>query len=268
MSPSVDNLKKAAKRWLKALRAGDADARARFDRAWPDGPSSPVLRDVQHALAREHGHENWLALTRSSPVDDYLLAVNDRDAAALARLNAHYDRAFSFDDVVADARRRSYSYRQRLAHSDDKQLKREEAESLVAQDVGYGVAFTVDADERRITPARHLRAADWQQLIGTIREQRLSRVDAGGRMTDEALRELADADAVIDLDLSGSRALTADGLRALARMPQLECLNLTGVQVTDAALAVLRHLPKLREFAMTWTRGATDAGLAHLSSCD
>ena len=52
---SLDTLRKEAKRWLKALRAGDADARVRFERAHPAAPASPVLRDVQHALAREYG---------------------------------------------------------------------------------------------------------------------------------------------------------------------------------------------------------------------
>jgi len=56
---SLDNLKKEAKRWLKALRAGDADARQRLARAYPDASDTPVLRDLQHALAREHGFENW-----------------------------------------------------------------------------------------------------------------------------------------------------------------------------------------------------------------
>jgi uncharacterized protein len=59
---SLDNLRKDAKRWLKALRAGDADARARLRRAYSDAPPVPGLRDVQHALARERGHENWVAL--------------------------------------------------------------------------------------------------------------------------------------------------------------------------------------------------------------
>ena len=60
---TLDNLKKEAKRWLKTLRANDADARARLMRAYPDAPAQPVLRHVQHALAREHGFENWTALT-------------------------------------------------------------------------------------------------------------------------------------------------------------------------------------------------------------
>src|SRR3954470_16793051 len=78
---SIDNLKKEAKRWLRAIRAGDADAYARFARAFgdasvtgaPGGASSatsaapnrttpPTLRDVQHALARERGFDNWSAL--------------------------------------------------------------------------------------------------------------------------------------------------------------------------------------------------------------
>ena len=62
---TLDNLRKAAKRWLKALRAGDADARARLARAYPDAPAAPTLRDVQHALAREGGHESWRALTKA-----------------------------------------------------------------------------------------------------------------------------------------------------------------------------------------------------------
>src|SRR5438132_748897 len=61
-STSLDNLKKEAKRWLKALRSGDAGARARLADAWPDAPHDPVLRDVQHALAREHGLAGWSAL--------------------------------------------------------------------------------------------------------------------------------------------------------------------------------------------------------------
>jgi ankyrin repeat protein len=60
---TLDNLKKEAKRWLKALRAGDADARARLQRADPNASDPLALRDVQHALAREHGHDSWKAFT-------------------------------------------------------------------------------------------------------------------------------------------------------------------------------------------------------------
>ncbi len=59
---TLENLKREAKRWLTALRANDAEARARFDRANPDLSGDPTLRDVQHALAREHGFAGWMAL--------------------------------------------------------------------------------------------------------------------------------------------------------------------------------------------------------------
>jgi ankyrin repeat protein len=59
---TLENLKGEAKRWLKALRTKDAEARSRLDRIWPAAPASPGLRDIQHALALEHGVPGWTAL--------------------------------------------------------------------------------------------------------------------------------------------------------------------------------------------------------------
>ena len=127
----MENLRKEAKRWLKALRANDPDARARFTRAYPKAPALPVLRDVQHALAREHGYDNWAALKRaleqpaptSTPpltregyerlAHDYVQAFDAQDATALERLNAHYTRTFTFDDLFSEIWRRVYAFRQR-----------------------------------------------------------------------------------------------------------------------------------------------------------
>jgi ankyrin repeat protein len=61
---ALDNLKKEAKRWLKALRSGDEQARARLQGAAPGSPATPTLRTVQHALALEHGLPGWTALKR------------------------------------------------------------------------------------------------------------------------------------------------------------------------------------------------------------
>jgi ankyrin repeat protein len=63
---TLDNLRKSARRWLKAVRTGDADARARLLRAHPQAREPLTLRDVQHALARERGHESWIAMTRAA----------------------------------------------------------------------------------------------------------------------------------------------------------------------------------------------------------
>ena len=68
---TLENLKREAKRWLTALRANDAEARARFDRANPDLSGDPTLRDVQHALAREHGLPGWTELRNQVSSDKH-----------------------------------------------------------------------------------------------------------------------------------------------------------------------------------------------------
>ena len=62
---TLEKLRKDAKRWLKALRAGDPEARTRFERAVPRTTKPPTLRDVQLALAREAGMPGWTALKES-----------------------------------------------------------------------------------------------------------------------------------------------------------------------------------------------------------
>jgi ankyrin repeat protein len=59
---SLETLRKEAKRWLRALRENDAEAIERLRRAYPNAPDTPGIRDVQHALAREHGLPGWSAL--------------------------------------------------------------------------------------------------------------------------------------------------------------------------------------------------------------
>ena len=54
-SVGFEALRKHAKRWLAALRGGDAEALARLERVLPRHSAQPGLREVQQALAREHG---------------------------------------------------------------------------------------------------------------------------------------------------------------------------------------------------------------------
>src|SRR5512146_2283968 len=61
-SGALENMKREAKRWLKALRANVQEARTRLERALPNAPRVPTLRDVQHALSREHGFAGWAEL--------------------------------------------------------------------------------------------------------------------------------------------------------------------------------------------------------------
>src|SRR5262245_12618763 len=60
---NLESLRKEAKRWLKALRAGDPQSIDRLTRIHP-GHKTPTLRVVQHGLALEYGFPNWAALKR------------------------------------------------------------------------------------------------------------------------------------------------------------------------------------------------------------
>ncbi len=71
---TLETLRRDAKRWLKAVRAGDAQALMRLRAAWPDAPPVTGLRDIQHALAHEYGCEHWIAL--AGAVTDLALANN------------------------------------------------------------------------------------------------------------------------------------------------------------------------------------------------
>jgi ankyrin repeat protein len=64
---TLDQLKREAKQWLKALRTGDPEARARLRRAHPTAPAEAGLRHVQHAIAREFGVASWARLKAAVP---------------------------------------------------------------------------------------------------------------------------------------------------------------------------------------------------------
>ena len=177
-----------------------------------------------------------------------------------------------------------YSFRQRSWQQSNRYLRLDEAQIMIAQDTGFSswaalldaVAtgaspippFVIDTREHRIVPRRQITEQEWEALIDTMKQRRLTSLDAGGLMTDAVLARVAPLSHVTTLGLSGSRQITDDGVLQLARMPQLKQLDLTGVPVTDRGLEVLRHLPNLRRFEMTWARGISDAGVAHLRFCD
>jgi hypothetical protein len=301
---SLDNLRKEAKRWLKALRENDPAARERLQQAHPQASPTPVLRDVQHALAREYGFPNWKALkhaleTRTPPssrartpqeferlAQDFVSA-HEGDAAALQRFNSHYDRALAMDDLHAEIWHRVYAYRQRSSRVPKNYLALEEAQIVIAQDEGFGnwtalldslsggaprvAAFEIDARLNRARPRRRMTSAEWDDLIAAARERRIAGIGANGLMTDSVLSRIASLEHVTQLSLGGSLELSDDGLLHLARMPQLEYLNLSeypGGKLTDRGLEVLRHLPNLKTFEMTWQAGITDAGIANLRFCE
>lgn len=104
---SLDTLKREAKRWLKALRENDPGARTRYESAYPDGPDEPTLRDIQHALAREHSFSGWIALKDAiesrapatpleAALESLLDAAGEGDDARIALL------VDEFPDIVSE----------------------------------------------------------------------------------------------------------------------------------------------------------------------
>src|SRR5262245_7119117 len=219
--------------------------------------------------------------------NDLVLAFDAHDEAALGRVNDHYHRAFTFDDLWAEIWRRMYSFRQRAFKGTTQNLLLAEAQLLVAQDAGFGSwaaltqavtagtpplpAYAIDSADNTIAPRRRLTGSEWDELIAVMTERGIAALDAQGLMTDAVLARVANLSHVIKLELGGSRELTDEGLLQLARMPQLQHLNLSeypGGKLTDRGLEVLRHLPHLRTFEMTWQRGITDVGVANLRCCE
>jgi ankyrin repeat protein len=266
------------------------------------------LAEAREFVAKHSGFDSWAAFLesvgagappppakpRKRTAEEYQQAAQDfvkayeGDTAALQRLNQHYARSFTFEDLKAEIWRRVYPFRERAFKGPKNYLKLDEAQDIVAKDAGFGswdalmaaaatglppqgVPYIINPTEEIIEPRRRMTDADWDELIGVLRERRLTGVHATGMMTDSVLARIAECNHVTALSLGGSRELTDDGLLHLARMPQLERLNLSeypGGRLTDRGLEVLRHLPNLRHFEMTWQSGISDAGVANLRYCD
>ena len=294
---SLESFRKEAKRWLDALQQNDPDAHARFQRALPGGPATPTLRDVQHALAREHGFSGWSGLKGA--------IETNRTPASLEK----YDRMV---DVLLDAYRtgtpeameRLYQYVQhrrtwaamrtyiqldlgkRPTEPDgDVELTVDDARFIVAKGHGFESwnalkAFLVATPPTARIAARPVRlhepnahdeppvmtSRDWNAIIDELREQPDLGLNAEGQMTDDLLADLARVDTITSLDLGGSKALTDEGLRHLAGMPHLKHLNLWNTAITDASLSVLATMPALESVSLGMTR-ITDAGAQALADC-
>ena len=255
---SLESLKKEAKRWLASLDT--PDARERLRRALGAVPEPPTLRDVQLALARENGFLGWTDLKRAVEPDPATVA----DALALYETKAHA-LLDAYRTGTPEALERHYSYTwHRRAWSG---LRR-----YVQGDLGKRGPnpdeIDITLDDARFLIAREHGFANWDDLIAhpviTSRLDVLSSVvEANGQMTDEMLERISHLEHVVSLRLSNSKSVTDEGVRHLARMPQLRVLDLSQTGITDRGLEVLRHLPNLESLSLVFTR-VTDAGLEHL----
>ena len=299
-SRRIDSLKKEAKRWLAALHENAGDARARLARVLPTAPTSPTLRDVQLALAREHGFPGWSALKRALTPDPAMSTrtLEQYEAMAEALLDA-------YRTGTPEAMERHYRYtwhrrawqgmrtyvqldlgKRPSRPEEEVDITLDDARYLVAVEHGFkdwealkafvagipgGSMLTAKPVRIRSLDADHRSAAigytrDWQQVLRLLARTSSAALDAEGQMTDAMLQEAAAFERIVSLNLSGSRAVTDDGIRHLVQLPHLRHLDLSGTAVTDRGLAVLDELPTLETLSLSMT-GITDAGAAHLARC-
>jgi hypothetical protein len=295
---TLESLRKEAKRWLAALRAHDADARARLERVLPSSPNIPTLRDVQHALALEHGLPGWMAL------EEQLIAAGKIRATTLAQYETMAEAlldAYRTGTPAAMERHWRYTWHRRLwsgmrtyvqlnlgkIPGDDVVISLDDARHLVALEHGFAnwnaltkfvatmptrgavaakpvrvVMLEAAQDERTILSSR-----EWSAVIRLLAQHAQSGLAAEGQMTDDVLDAVSRVETITSLDLSGSKALTDDGIRHLSRLRGLRHLDVSGTAITDRGLEVLRELADLESISLAMTR-VTDAGVAHLSGCD
>lgn len=293
---TLDTLKKEAKQWLKALRAGDVRARRRLLDAVPDAGARPALRDVQHALAREHGVAGWTALKerlkagaplrRYEAVADALVtAYRENDETARRLVWDYFGHARAWDALRRYVRL-DLGRPEHQRDPEDAEITVDEARSLVARAQGFeswssleafiasttgagtlatkpvgGFTFSEHGDER---PA--IRTHDWDELFTQVHENAIPGLHANGQMTDALLERVARLAHLEALDLGRSRHVTDRGIRHLSRLGSLRHLNLAGTAITDGGLEVLSHLRALEAIDLSWT-GITDTGASRLSAC-
>ena len=158
---SLESLKKEAKRWRNALRDGDAAARERLRRVLPKAGSEIALREVQHALALEHGLDGWAALkaaladralakrSAAERADDFLRLAIDRQGGPLA---AHMRSASGLDLAAQPRSRTDYNFVQYHNQTDSSSLHRRLVEmwEAVRKETNGHVATQVLAQNNNI----------------------------------------------------------------------------------------------------------------------
>jgi hypothetical protein len=294
---TLASLRKEAKRWLTALRANDREARARLERVLPQAPAAPGLRDIQLALAREHGVAGWTAL-RDRVEQPATLRHYERVADALVVAYATGERTamelvwdyFGHRRVWAGMRRYvrlDLGKPEQLAADEPDAITLDDARFLVARRQGLGdwaalVAHAaalpqgaaiaaspviVYAADPLGAPREATRSNAWDDVLAMLADERFGGLHAAGQMTDDLLARLGSLEHVTALDLAGSVRVTDAGIRQLARLPRLRRLDLARCGITDGGLAVLRELPQLEWLGLAST-AITDAGARSLAACD
>jgi hypothetical protein len=307
--PSLEQLRKQAKELLRDFHAGNLAAVERIRSISPrladsSGPEDVTLADAQFVLARSYGFDSWAKLAQhveavqlSGRLEQFerlatdFLAAYAGDNEALKRLGAHLGVSYTASQLqdrvrdhlrslpdsageptLADVRlmiARQYGFETWSGLAEGLAQPPGDARS---SRLGFSSAppfYRIDARNSTIEPRPPLSDADWDTVFGVMKEMGLTGIRAAC-MTDAALERLAGLECVTRINMDGAHHFSDEGLRHLARMPQLQELDLSGYHspLTDRGLEVLRHLKQLKRFQMCWPQHVTDAGVAHLAGCD
>ena len=268
------------------------------------------LADAQFVLAREYGFDSWSQLkhhVESLPPAGFeryeqlarqlASAYSAADVDAIRKINWDYGTSFVWERQPELMHRRLKNWFASTSRTPDLALV--DAKNLVAHSYGFETwadfaasakqpesdppdprsaplfispkppFYKIDWKENRLSVRGPQTESDWRTIVDVMKDHGITQLEAGG-ITDEAMAMLPDCDQLTALNIELSKDLTDDGAQRLARMPQLQHLDMGGPtsRLTDRALEPLKHLPNLRLFKSCWTPGVTDAGLSNLSRCD
>ena len=274
----------------------------------PVEPHEAALADAQFVIAREYGFEIWARLKhhieslRPSGLEQFEQLAKDLAEAyssdnrnAVREVNSNYGSSFGCDfHELPEMHRCLPTWFAAETRTPDLALA--DARKLVADSYGFeswakfaasvrdapGAPrsapvfmspappfYKIDWKDGKLWVQGPQSEKDWDTIFGVMKEHRIARLSAGA-MSDAAMKRLPELDHVTHLNVGGSKILTDEGARQLARMPQLRDLELGGwtSPITDRGFEALRHLTELRRFQTCWTQGITDTGVANLAFCD
>ena len=245
---SLESLKKEAKRWINALRRNIPAARIRFERLVPDLSSKPTLRNVQHALALEHGFSGWneLKLKLTAEPEASTRALEQFEEMAKALLEAYRTgtpAAMKRHWAITWHRRNHQAMttyvqldlgRQAGTANQNDDITLDDARFLVAREHGFerwdalvtyytslqGQSSLVATKPIRLVTAETVNdeslawhSRDWSAVVTRLREANASGIDAEGQMTDAMLEDISRLEHITALKLNGSRSVTDAGVR-------------------------------------------------------
>jgi hypothetical protein len=299
---SLESLKKEAKRWLAAIRAGDADARARFADARPGVAGEPGLRDVQVALAREHGFDGWTDLKAAAAEPEPAPAA--AGAEALARYETMAEallEAYRTGTPEAMERHYRFTWHRRAWPGMRRYVQLDLGKLPPSADDDVDVDITLD--DARYLVAREYGFADWPDLtafthtLGTVPVTPLHRGLSPRDPVPPLHRGLSPRDPVPPLhrglspfppaakpvrlidplapEISQTILRTRDWDALLARLALQPGARLGAEgQMTDAILAAVARVDGITDLDLSGSAELTDeglrplAGLPHLKRLD